>query len=591
MPILNQARQDIIAMLKTAGFEAKAADIVFPPNPRLGDLSFPCFGLAKILKKSPGEAAANIYRQLAISGQAATQSGLSANSLIERAELAGPYINFFLNRKNFAVGFLKDVSKNKKFGLDDALKKERIMVEFVSPNNNKPLHLGHLRNAFLGESVARLLESQGIKVIRACLFNDRGLHIAKSMIAYQKWGSRATPAGMEIKGDKFVGDLYVKFEKQAKENPRLLEEAEQIVKLWEQGDKETVNLWKRLNTWALRGFTQTFKRLKIKFDISYFESKLWEKGKEFVIKGVTKKIFKKDKAGNIAADLSAFGLPPKVMLRADGTAIYATTDLYLGKEKFEKNKLTRAIWCVGSEQDLYFKQLFAIYQLFGFSWFERCLHLSYGLVFLPEGKMKSREGKVVEADDLMDELRDLVVEEIKARHKLSAAKLKKRAEIIAQAALRFYLLSVAPQTVVHFDPKSSIAFNGHTGPYLLYTYARIASILRKAAKVAGSRVAPAAVTWLRGAAKPYISDTEWNLIFKLAQFPEAVKGSALAYDPSYLAQYLYDLCKNFSDFYEKAPVLQAEKSLRQWRLVLLQSVRQVLSQGLKLLTIEPAREM
>jgi arginyl-tRNA synthetase len=574
--ILSQAKQDIASMIKKAsGLEIDLKTITFPPNPRLADFSFPCFGLAKKLNRSPGETAAEIYKKLEPLG------------LVERVQVAGAYLNFFLKRADFAIGAIQEITTaKKKYGQSVAFKGERVMMEFVSPNNNKPLHLGHLRNAFLGESVSRLLESQGAKVIRACLFNDRGLHIAKSMIAYERWGRGKTPKSAKVKGDKFIGDLYVEFEKKAKTNPKLLEEAEKMVQLWEQGDKKTLALWKKLSNWALAGFKQSFKRLKVKFVVSYFESRLWQKGKEMVGTGLKKEIFKKDETGNVVADLSAFNLPPKVMLRADGTAIYSTTDLYLGKEKFEKQKLTRAVWCVGSEQDLYLKQLFAIYQLFGFPWFGKCRHLSYGLVFLPEGKMKSREGKVVEADDLMDELRALVTEEIKARHELSITETKKRAELIAQAALRFYLLAVAPQTIVHFNPESSIVFTGHTGPYLLYTYARIASILRKAGN------APHPPLKIRGGeGGVMITDLEWLLIFTLARFPEVVRESAIQYDPSHLAQYLYDLTKTFSDFYETVPVLKASSEMRAARLALLSAMREVLGEGLRLLTIKPVEKM
>jgi len=572
--ILAQAKTEIIKLLKTAsGVKTlNEADLVLPPNLKLGDLSFPCFSLAKVLKNSPQAIAIELHKKIQPTG------------LIAKTEAAGPYLNFFLNRKEITKSTLnvgRGLVPRRGGEQAPALHGQRIMMEFVSPNNNKPLHLGHLRNAFLGESVARLLESQGAKVIRACLFNDRGLSIAKSMVAYKLWNKGKTPTKIKVKGDKFVGDLYVEFEKKSKDNPQLADEAAKTVVLWEKDDKETKQLWKTLNTWVLGGFAQTLKRSDIKFNLSYFESKLWKQGKKLVEEGIKRKIFTKDKTGAVMANLANFNLPPKVMIRSNGTAIYSTSDLFLGKEKFEKNKLTKAIWCVGSEQDLYLKQLFSIYQSFGFSWAKNCEHLSYGLVFLPEGKMKSREGKVVEADDLLNELYTMVVEEIKVRHKLSATEIKKRAELIAQAALRFYLLSVTPKTIVHFNPKESIAFTGHTGPYLLYTYARIASILKKADKQ----------KLISKSYKLQANDLEWQLIFRLARFPEVVREAALQYDPSHLAQYLYDLAKNFSEFYEAVPVLKAEPQTRAARLNLLRAVQNTMDNGLKLLTIKPIKEM
>ncbi|MDP3245324.1 MAG: arginine--tRNA ligase [bacterium] len=596
--ILDQAKKEIVDLIKNASGAMNIAtgDLILPPDYKMGDLSFSCFKLAKELKKNPAQTAVDLQKKIKAQGLAA------------KIETAGPYLNFFLERGKIASEVIKSplhppLSKGERAA---PLKKERVMVEFISPNNNKPLHLGHLRNAFLGESMARLLEARGVKVVRACLFNDRGLAIAKPMVAYKLWGKGKTPKKLKVKGDKFVGDLYVEFEKHSKEeislNPpltkgdvkgdfkslSLLEEAEQMVCAWEKGDKATRALWKKLNGWALGGFKDTFKRLKLEFDISYFESALWQKGKKLVEEGIDKGIFKKDAAGAVVVDLESFKLPPKVMLRSNGTAIYSTTDFFLGQEKFVKNKLTRAIWCVGSEQDLYLKQLFAIYKKFGFSWADKCEHFSYGAVFLPEGKMKSREGKVVEADDLMDELRELVVEEIKARHKLGAAELKKRAEIIAQAALRFYLLSVTPKTIVHFNPKESISFTGHTGPYILYSYARIASILRKAA---GRGQSSTGEVWPQRAAKLQISDIEWRLIFMMSRFVEVIREAADSRNPAILAQYLYDLAKIFSDFYEVVPILKAEAKERMARLALIKAVKNVMANGLELLTIEPVEKM
>lgn len=591
---LEKAKKEIIDLVKNASGakDAKEADLTFPPDVKMGDLSLACFRLAQEMKKNPAQVAVDLAKKIKTKG------------LVAKVTSAGPYLNFFLNREKVYAAILS--AKPAHFfsipaGGGGGEGSQRVMMEFVSPNNNKPLHLGHLRNAFLGESVARLLEARGAKVVRSAIFNDRGLAIAKSMVAYKIWGKDKTPQKLKIKGDKFVGDLYVEFEKNkgteliidegkvTKKYKYSDEDAERIVQLWEQGDKQTRALWKKLNTWALNGFKDTFKRLKIKFDVSYFESRLWQKGKEIAQEGLAKGIFKKDATGAVMVDLSDYNLPPKVIVRSDGTAIYATTDLYLGKEKFAKNKLTRAIWCVGSEQDLYLKQLFAIYKKFGFAWADKCEHLSYGLVFLPEGKMKSREGKVVEADDLLDHLQGLVVKEIKTRHKLTAGELKKRSEIIAQAALRFYLLSVTPKTTVHFNPEESISFTGHTGPYLLYTYARIESILRKKTKIRS--VSRRTKSEINSKFQIPNSDCEWQLVFHMARFSEIVAEAAQKRDPASLAQYLYTLCQQFSNFYENVPVLKAEAASRAARLSLIKRVQEVLAEGLRLLTIETVEKM
>lgn len=615
----SKIKKEIAAVVsKAAGVDVQVEMVGTPPDPKLGDFTLPCFPFAKIMKISPGEAAIKIH------------AALKPWGAIANIELAGPYINFWLEREKafreilkfhltplLQKGRQKRLSPFGKGRVGEGFYGQRIMIEYVSPNNNKPLHLGHLRNAFLGESVARLLESQGAKVFRACLFNDRGLHIAKSMLAYQLWGNGTTPKSTKKKGDKFVGDLYVEFEKEQKKfeaqgrdktifskgilsgaELRVLEkrihkelkspsqEAEELVQKWEQGDKTTRALWKKLSDWALDGAGTTLKRLGVTFDVVYFENKLWEKGKAIVADGLKKGVFRKNDTGAVAADLEAFHLPEKVVLRSDGTAIYATTDLYLGEEKFGKKKLTRAIWCVGGEQDLYLKQLFAMYRLLGYPWADRCEHLSYGLVFLPEGKMKSREGKVVEADDLLDELHQDALRELRSRQKLSEKEFARRAEAIAQAALRFYFLAVTPPSIVHFNPKESLAFTGRTGPYLLYTYARIASLLRKAKKLNNETIGQS----FSHSVVQSVSDHAWRLSMKLTRFSEVTAVSAMERNPAHLATYLFELCQDFAAFYEAIPVLVAGVQ-RASRLALCGAVKQTLQQGLHLLGIKPLEEM
>lgn len=599
-------------ILKKAGVKAAPADIVFPPDSKMGDLSVALFAAAKEKSVAPGKLAQEVVKKIKPQG------------LVEKVEAAGAYVNFWLRREELSKVVLDKLeqysSSGAKRSREAPLRGQRILLEMVSPNNNKPLHLGHLRNAFLGESVSRLLESQGAKVIRACLFNDRGLAIAKAMLAYQKWGggtspevaqmnpvrsSRASgPGGTRafgagatsngMKGDQFVVQWYVRFEQENqrpetrnKKQIDLVKQAEELVQKWEAGDKDTLALWKKMSNWANDGIMFSLKRLGMKFDTIYYESKLWKQGKKMVAEGLKKGVFKKAETGAVMVEFN--NLPPKILLRSDGTAIYATTDLALTPEKFKKYKLDRAIWCVGQEQNLYLKQLFAILKMLGYKWADKCEHLTYGLVHLPEGRMKTREGTVVEADPLLDHLVELVEKEIKERHThLTEREAEDRAEILAQAAVRYYLLKVGPKQAVHFDPKASISFTGDTGPYLLYTYARIASILRKSKEQGTSSKKNNAALRVTGYT---LHDAEWHLTLLLARFPEEVTTAAIDRDPSILAKYLFELTQLFSNFYEKSPVLKAKEPTRSFRLALISTFQKTLKEGLRFLTIQTVEEM
>lgn len=568
--LLNQSSQSDIVSIK---------DFSFPSSLNFGDFSLPCFRYAKVLNQDLTQLA-NLW-QKAIYQEIRQAQKDSPLWFVERVEYVAGYLNFFLRKNEFAMICLKEIfQKKKKFGSSEIFKNQKILIEFISPNNNKPLHLGHLRNAFLGESLARMLSFQGAKVFRTCLINDRGLPIAKSIYAFLHWFPKATPKKLGLRGDKFVGELYVEFEKRLKENPQLLQEAERIIQLWEARDPQILKTWEKLSQWAEGGLKATLKRLKIKFDTLFYESKLSEAGKKLALDAFQKGLLKKDETGAIYADLKDFNLPSKFILRADQTALYITADLYLGKIKFEKYKIDQAIWCVADEQELYLKQLFAIYSLLKFPWSQKCFHLSYGLVMLPEGKMKSREGKVVEADDLLDELKNLALSEVQKRKQVKGkARQEKIAEKIGQAALRFYLLLANPKTVIRFDPQASLALTGKTGPYLLYTYTRIKSILKKAA-----RILPPDKILLS-------NDEEWKIVFALSRFPLISEEAAKRYDPSILAQYLFQLAQLFSEYYEKHSVLKAPKPLKQMRLFFLQNLKQILETGFYLLTLEPVEKM
>lgn len=598
MSIIDQARQEIVKLLKKQGIAILPDALMYPPNHEMGDLSLPLFIIAASQKRAPGIIAQEFADKIKSAG------------LIDRAQATGPYLNFFLNKAKTAQMVLSNVVAPKARRSASRLRRgknsrQRVMVEYVSPNNNKPLHLGHLRNVFLGESICRLLESQGNKVIRACLMNDRGLQIAKVMYAYDLWHKGETPKQAGKKPDRFVADLYVEFERRVKKpegdgkKPEEIIAAEEIIRKFEAGDKKTIALWKKLGDWAEAGIGATLKRLEIIFDTTFYESQLWKDGKVVVEEGLKRGVFKKDETGAVIVEFNHRGnasvgldggvasvLPPKVVLRSDNTAIYATTDLYLGELKFKKYKLDQALWVVGCEQDLYLAQLFAMYKKLGATWADKCKHVSYGFVNLPEGRMKSREGKVVDADDLLDELHGAAMEEITKREKVGNKKFdQKRAEIIAQSALRFFLLSSLPKSTIVYNPKESLAFTGRTGPYLLYMYARINSILKKAKNLKRQ------ITNSKQSTKSKPSDVEWSLVMQLAKFDETVATAARDYDPSHVANYIFSLAQNFSDFYETSPVLQAESSIRTFRLALIKKTKQILEQGFYFLTISPVEKM
>lgn len=565
-------KKEIVGLVRKyfPSLEISEDDFVFPPNSEFGDLSLPCFSFVKILQNSPPEIAKELGEKILPAG------------IVGKIVAAGPYLNFFLDKREMASLVLNQILKEKeKFGDSKIFKKEKIMIEYVSPNANKPLHLGHLRNALLGEAMANLLSAVGAKVIRTSLVNDRGAHICKSMVAYNHWGNEKTPVSEKIKGDHFVGKFYVMYAAKVEEDKKLEDETRAMLEKWEAGDKKVVALWKKMTKWALDGFAETYKKLGVKFDKIYFESKIYKEGKKMITDGLAAGKFLKDESGAVIARLGN-KLPDKVLLRADATALYVTQDLYLAKLKFDEYKLTKSIYCVGSEQDLYLKQLFKILEILGYEWAKKLYHLSHGMIYLPEGKMKSRSGTVVDADELMDKLENYAAEEIKSRHAdLSDKEKQHRALEIALAALKYFILQVDPKTDMHFDPKKSLSFSGRTGPYLEYSHARICSIIRKAGiKISGK------VDFDKLREK-----WEYNLVVELAKFPEILEKAARAYNPAVLADYLYDLAKIFSDFYRDVKVIGADPEAEKARIALIGAVRIVLSKGLAILGMAAPEEM
>ncbi|MEM6793896.1 MAG: arginine--tRNA ligase [Acidobacteriota bacterium] len=466
------------------------------------DFSFPCFPLAKAWKSNPAKIAAELAESL------------GGDEVLERAEAAGPYLNLRLDRAEVARRVVREVLEEDGYGDSDRQSGDVVMMEYVSPNTNKPLHLGHMRNALLGRSVANLIASQGAKVLRTDIINDRGIHIAKSMLAYRRFASGETPESAGLKGDHFVGRYYVRFDQAlsaerqewlasqdldlAEQDERakkkleerflaeseLMAETRDILQKWEAEDPEIRDLWRLMNSWVYDGFESTYERLGVHFDKHYYESDIYQGGREVILEAVERGVFERAENGAIIAPLSkleGLKLQDKVVQRGDGTGLYITQDINLATLKFEEFGLDRSYYCIGSEQNYYMRQLQATLQMLGFPWASGLTHLSYGMVYLPEGKMKSREGTVVDADDLMAQMASLAAEAVRERFpELSEDEAARRGEGIGMAAIVFALLMVGRETDIHFDPKASLAFEGKTGPYLQYGYARIARILRKA---------------------------------------------------------------------------------------------------------------
>ncbi len=528
------------------------------------DFALPCFSLAKIHARNPVEIASELAEEF----QKKIKPGL-----VKDVKSLGPYVNFYINNDEFSKQVLAQISKEKEKYGSVKKNKRKIMVEYSSPNSNKPLHIGHLRNQSIGLSIANILKFSGNKVIIANLVNDRGAHICKSMLAYQKWGLKENPKKSKIKGDHLLGNYYVMFEKNKSEE--LEKEIQKMLVKWEKKDKKTRALWKTMNSWWLSGAKETYKTFGDKFDAWFFESKLYDKAKPIIKQGLEKNIFFKNEKGAILAQLESHGLPNKTFLREDGTSIYSTNDLILTKTKFEKYKIDKSVWIVASEQELYFKQLFKTFELLGYDWYKNCHHMSYGLVNLPSGRMKSREGTVVDADDLIEELRNLAKKELEKREKLPKKILDSRAKEIAVGAIRYYLVKIDPRNDMLFNPEESISLEGNTGPYLQYTYARANSILKKAKK------------------KPKIGilkeESEINLIKRISEFPNIIEKSAKDLKPSILANYTFDLATLFNEYYQNVKVIDSENE--QAKLTLVLNVKQVLENCLNLLGIKPLEKM
>ena len=480
---------------------------------------------------------------------------------------------------------LQEVQANETFGQLPSTGK-RIMVEFSSPNTNKPLHLGHIRNNLLGAGVSELLKAAGNDVIKATLVNDRGVHICKSMYAWEKLFNGATPESTGKKGDHLVGDCYVAYAKLEKEHPEVIDEVHKMLIQWEEGDKHVRDLWQMMNGWVFDGFEQTYKALGISFDRTYYEHDTYLLGKELVQKGLDMGVLVRNPDGSVWCDLTADGLDRKLLLRSDGTSVYMTQDLGTAERRFAEYKLDSHIYVVGNEQDYHFKVLKLVLAKLGFDWADQIYHLSYGMVELPEGKMKSREGTVVDADDLIEKMYQEAKATSEASGKLEGIPEEEKEKLyrmIGLGALKYFILKVDPKKTMLFDPKESIDFNGNTGPFIQYTHARICSILRKAAEAGLTpKVSDEAV----------LSPKEVRLVKLIASYPQKVAEAADALSPAVLANFSYDLAKEFNQYYHDTPVLkEPDAVLLSMRLSLIDTLARTLRSAMGILGIELPERM
>ena len=556
-----------------------------------GDFTIVTFQFVKEAKQSPDQV-----------GEAIGAHVVAHEEQIQSFNVIKGYLNLVLSNQ-FWFNYFSSTQNNKQIGYKKPNSSGRsVMLEYSSPNTNKPLHLGHLRNNLLGYSVAQILKANGHLVVKTNLVNDRGIHICKSMLAWQLYGKGETPAASGIKGDHLVGKYYVAFdktykkeieelvskgydkEKAEKEAPLMLA-CQQMLRDWESGKEEVVSLWKTMNGWVYEGFDVTYKNLGVDFDKIYYESNTYLLGKEVVEEGLKKNVFYKKENNSVAIDLTNDGLDEKIVLRSDGTSVYITQDLGTAIERFkEYPKLNQLIYTVGNEQDYHFKVLFKILEKLGYNWAKECYHLSYGMVELPEGKMKSREGTVVDADDLLKEMFETAkatTNELGKVENFSEEDLNQLYSMVSLGALKYFILKVDPKKKMLFDPKESIDFNGHTGPFIQYTHARIKSVIRRADKDIQLN------TW-----PTELHELERELIKCIYDFDEVVEEAGKTYSPALIANYVYDLSKLFNRFYHDCPILKAEDDiLKNFRLNLARSCAQVIENAMNLLGIGVPEKM
>ena len=558
-----------------------------------GQWTLVAFPLLKISRKNPEATAQEIGAYLQVHC-----------SLVEGIQIVKGFLNLSIAPAAWVEDF-NAIRSDKTFGHKQATADAPfVMVEYSSPNTNKPLHLGHVRNNLLGYSIARILEASGNRVFKTNIVNDRGIHICKSMLAWQRWGNGATPESTGKKGDHLIGDFYVLFDKhykaeltalmnegktkeEAEAASPLMADARAMLRRWEDGDEEIRSLWSTMNSWVYAGFDETYKRMGVSFDEIYYESETYLLGKEEVLRGLKEGKFVQDPDGSVWADFTDEGLDRKILLRSDGTSVYITQDIGTAKMRFDKHPIDKMVYVVGNEQEYHFKVLSLLLDRLGYAFGKGLVHFSYGMVELPDGKMKSREGTVVDADDLMDEMvataRAIAEEQGKGKD-MPAEEAAEVARRVGLGSLKYFILKVDPRKNMTFNPKESIDFNGNTGSFIQYTYARIRSLLRKAEEL--GIALPATFAGLT------ISTKEQELIAKVAEYADIVEEAARTYSPAVIANYVYDLVKEYNQFYHEFSILKEEnEELRAFRLALSEVVARTIAAGFSLLGIEMPERM
>ena len=568
-----------------------------------GNLTVVVFPFVKMARKSPEQVGTELGEYMK----------REATDVVADFNVVKGFLNLVVSQQAW-IGLLNDINKDEKFGFIEAGDDSPlVMIEYSSPNTNKPLHLGHMRNNLLGSSLARIVEANGNKVVKTNIVNDRGIHICKSMLAWQKWGNGATPESTGIKGDHLIGDFYVAFDKhykaecdelaakyvadgmepeaakeKAKQEAPLIKEAHEMLVRWEQNDPEVRSLWKMMNEWVYAGFDETYKRMGVSFDKIYYESDTYLEGKEKVMEGLEKGLFYRRDDGSVWANLESEGLDEKLLLRSDGTSVYMTQDIGTAKLRFQDYPIDKMIYVVGNEQNYHFQVLSILLDKLGFKWGKDLVHFSYGMVELPNGKMKSREGTVVDSDELMEQMVCDAYEASKERTKqvdIPESEAREIAEKVGMGALKYFILKVDARKNMLFNPEESIDFNGNTGPFIQYTYARSKSILRKAEE--------------KGIVIPEefdgtveLSDKEVELIQKLNGFTVALRQAGQDYSPSGIANYCYELTKEYNQFYHDFHILNEEDEQKKlFRLVLSKNVAKISQLGMGLLGIQMPERM
>ena len=595
MTIEKMLTQQVLEAVKACyGVELTEKDVQLQETRKefAGDLTVVVFPFTRYSRKSPEETAKELGEYL--------------KQNIEEVETYN-VIKGFLNvviSSAYWIEVLNDVAKEEKYGYAKEPSGKTYMIEYSSPNTNKPLHLGHIRNNFLGWSVSEIQKANGHNVIMVNLVNDRGIHICKSMIAWEKFANGATPESTGTKGDHFVGDYYVRFDKEykaqikelmeqgkteeeAKKEAPILLEAQEMLRKWEAGDEKVVSLWRTMNDWVLKGFDETYKMMGISFDKVYFESQTYKKGRDLVLKGLADGVLYRKDTGSVWADLTGDGLDHKLLLRDDGTSVYMTQDIGTAYDRFNEFNMDQEIYVVGNEQNYHFQVLSLVCKKLGFDWADKIKHLSYGMVELPEGKMKSREGTVVDADDLIDEMIHTARTTSEELGKLDGYTKEEAEEVyrkVALGALKYFILKVDPKKTMMFNPKESIDFNGNTGPFIQYTYTRIKSVLRKAEE-AGVKIVP-------GDIHTTLTEKEQNLVKLIAKLPAVVKEAGDNYSPALIGNYAYELAKEFNQFYHDYSILKEEnEQVRNLRLLLAQQCSVAIENAMGMLGIEMPERM